>query len=763
LSYEITNSSSIEELKSLLNFINLLVIKDETKAESYETIESAKFGYSLIAAQLKLDTDKQESMTDLEYEKYRTNFINSFEGDFIINDPGLSPLSFFTEVFLKNNDDSFNITKMKLILTNRNISYTDEDSETILKKKILESNPKTLEQNKYYLDLKSTYGITYFNARYAKDFYIIYYPTNYLNSYETNLFLETYYKNFKYFMTVLYNKSFESYTYYKNFVRFLLVIMTAERFLNLKLDPNTRNNIDLFDEYSLRNLFISYGLDFFEDLTVNYQRRILKNINKLLQYKGTEQVMVEILEIFGFTNTEVFKYYLTKNYEIDGDTGLKDYNQPKLEFYGVPINSNNLDRDLITYPSIDYETMVANDPYWKATKEEILQKDFNFLPTKYITLESVMDLLKETLDLSYFYNTVMYANNAKNNTNFSSYSVLDGLLFYNNKISSSGIKIFDALIAIQIMIVKKLGYTDRVITEPESIDYVYGYNFDNIVDNLNYYATTLPSSKLEELGFILENEVNEFQVPTEYLEDFEVGLNQTGLIKFQDFLSGTTIDINQTNFLNMYINNGKYRKAFEELLLEIPDYKFYKMTEKLMQTKFTVEFQREQFKYLDPDTEEYTYYTYYSDYLNDNNLDLLRYITPAEGSSTEDKNSFYVENITELCNSLDIYLDDINVNIFLNNNLFVGDYIKEYLKKVINIFKAYTIDLNNISIIYKFDNKYHNTIRLFEADIKFSKHRDSVVYQIEDNGEFNILQTNYLEFLENLNNIHDSFTITVIE
>ena len=80
-------------------------------------------------------------------------------------------------------------------------------------------------------------------------------------------------------------------------------------------------NRDVFDARCIKFLFESYGIPYYSEIPVKYQQAMLKNLNILIKYKSSTRNMIDICNLFGFSDIRVFGYYLMKERIIDQNTG----------------------------------------------------------------------------------------------------------------------------------------------------------------------------------------------------------------------------------------------------------------------------------------------------------------------------------------------------------------------------------------------------------------------------------------------------------
>ena len=357
----------------------------------------------------------------------------------------------------------------------------------------------------YYVGEKS---IDPYTARTAENFSLLYVPMI--------QFEEIYYKyirlfdrNREYTVCTIYS---EAYAYgslhYDNFIIILIIIQTMIDIITEVQEYII--NKDVFDSRTIQYLFKSYGIDYYKEIPVRYQLAMIKNINKLIKYKSTNQNIVDICSLFGFPDIEVFTYYILKTkkkplnefeYNSDGTENFAE--NYELQFLRVPITDPNASQyleDKSARRSYDYIT--NQDPFWdgisksdmlsdedKAAyhenkKNEILKQDFSCERTKYISIDASIDMTKMSYQLCYFMN-ILYDKHIDEEKLLVS---VDSNMFGNNK--SGKVKLND-LLTLGIA----LGYLyngvepDLIATDMEKNMTINGFNFDtdwnDIFNDLN--------------------------------------------------------------------------------------------------------------------------------------------------------------------------------------------------------------------------------------------------------------------------------------
>lgn len=405
------------------------------------------------------------------------------------------------------------------------------------------------ETNKYYRGLQDLYNIPPYVARKAKDREII----TSLNSSalplaDQSLFQKCYYETLNYYKNVTYTKAFSNQDYDIEFFNWYLVFSSILKYMNAKMEKYF--DVDTYDELKLKNGFISWGLDYFDDFPTTYKRKVYKAMNDLIRSKGTNEVFLKIRNIFQFAGLNIHKYYLGKNKE-----------NSNLVFYKTPIDEQP---DFKNNKKVAYEDLTDDDPYWRADKEDILDEDFNPAPTKYISVDTIIDLMDNNKKLSYlvtFLNEIMIYNENLIRTPMlrdksltreealSTYGILDDSFnFRNSKISTGKIKIFDALVALIVLVMKRMNW-DETIHRKLVIPRVYQYTSQNLTEVVKKARNNLYWSRKrykESVWKSMMDLLNEFKIKT--FSNF----NQIDLKEVLDMFESSSVYARQLKFVAEY-------------------------------------------------------------------------------------------------------------------------------------------------------------------------------------------------------------------
>ncbi|QXN67836.1 hypothetical protein FPHOBKDP_00082 [Listeria phage LPJP1] len=434
------------------------------------------------------------------------------------------------------------------------------------------------ESNPYYKDLFNRYNIDYASARRAKDFYILKETSNTLDKWHKSLFNEAYYESINYFLNVTFTEAFSNQTYNREVYREYLIFMTIMRYINKTMEGYF--NIDTYDRKKLKNGFISWGLDYFDSVPVNYQRRIYRFINEMISNKGDNDVFNVIKNLFSFDNVQINRYMLAKKNNLGGDDSL--------EFYKVPIDE---ELNFSLHPRVDYDAITEGDPYWRAEKKNILEQSFNIINTKYISVDIVLDLINNSKQLSYFYgllNDLEIKNRAiinkyasDNNITYQEASKVVNLenidfKFNNRNISDSEIHIFDAIVALITLVLKRMNWSDKIRKIP-FLEHTYGYDIDKNVNDIiislrKYLFWNKRKFRVREweniMGYLNRFKLKGFDLDIDQDFDSIVAMYNSSIVyqNQMQFTSEYIQSINGSKKLENHIKNGNIYDGLEYLM-----------------------------------------------------------------------------------------------------------------------------------------------------------------------------------------------------
>lgn len=154
-----------------------------------------------------------------------------------------------------------------------------------------------------------------YTMRKADNFELMGLPTIDDNDIRTK-FVDAFEVNREYIIRCVYADcyKFESDYYNKFIILFLLINTIMDLVTSI---PDYIINKTVFDARCIRYLFESYGVPYYSEIPLKYQKAILKNLHILLKYKSSTKNMIDICNLFGFSDVKVFGYYLMKSRNTD--------------------------------------------------------------------------------------------------------------------------------------------------------------------------------------------------------------------------------------------------------------------------------------------------------------------------------------------------------------------------------------------------------------------------------------------------------------
>ena len=163
-------------------------------------------------------------------------------------------------------------------------------------------------------------------------------------------FTDCYAINRDYVLRTVYSDAhkFQSDYYDKFIIIFIIVNTIMDMLSNI-----TEMIIDreVFDSRCIKWLFESFGVPYYSEIPIKYLRAMLKNLNTLLKYKSSTKNMIDICNLFGFSDVRVFGYYLFRERSKDPNSGK----------YIFPENATiDYDINLLWVKDINGETIDCN-------------------------------------------------------------------------------------------------------------------------------------------------------------------------------------------------------------------------------------------------------------------------------------------------------------------------------------------------------------------------------------------------------------------
>lgn len=536
--------------------------------------------------------------------------------------------------------------------------------------------------------------ISIYDARTAPRFGILFIPTcsvsTLYNDYKTKLE-----RNRVYTLKTIYSDAESLMSdYYDNFISLFIVLQTmVDMIISV---PEYITKRDVFDIRTVQYFLEGFGVEFYREIPLVYQIRMVKNLNKLIKFKSTTKNIIDICSLFGFDDIQIFKYYLLRNRKknLDGSFVFKDkvvvddygersivedvQEEYELKFLQCPIEKEYDDviRDEKNY--LDYDRVTKSDIYWDGgedhdyIKSQMIEEEFNVLRSKYLSIDTLQSMCKISTQLCYFYNIL-----------FDNVKLEEELRIAVPYISGSRtFRLTDIICFLFSISHDYYGTKDNILRKREQIMYINGFNFKANIPKLSEYIKN-KGFTAKELG------IDSFTIP------------KTSILSYNQLLDLYTKNLKVRDHLIDQINNADNKEIYDL---------YTKIYEALMICEYTDEF------FTLPDGSIAN--TYY-DYLVSRDSALAQSIKTIRAvDDPNSRNQLIGDYISEVIYALEEFITGEEYRYLWNNIPTVSsDAIKKYISKVINFFKSYKVDILNINTIYVFGDKFDNLARAID-DVK---------------------------------------------
>ena len=530
---------------------------------------------------------------------------------------------------------------------------TDPEREVIINSYV--------ELNPYFKELEDNYKIPPYSSRLAKDMDIIFQPEAMILRFPYLYHYRTIYKKcLQAFYVTSYSQAMVQKPNYREFCLLSINMMALLHLLNRWLE--TPFDIDIMSEENIDKFMFSFGISFFKNLPFKYKQLIARNLNRLISNKGTDKVVIDILEIFNFKDIDIYKYYLARKATMGviGDTETTDYRLNKerdtyfiahkitIPSLSVAIKNND-------YKKFTYDRIADADPHWQVDKHEVVALDFDFVQTKYFSIETGFELGAESMSTILLLNLLRRIRQDYPNTEF--LSIISNIISETNPA-----QLEDIIITLQILTCEHQGVVDEINYAIEGIVGVYDFaKVDNPAINQQLFIDN-PTLIGDVSNITLRN------------------LNQVPL-----YDSDTVRDI--------VAQNTKVKSNMESYIHKETNYQKYKRLRNAYNGKFIQDLSYKLFK---P-------HTTYTEYLATRNTDLFNMVERIRGiTDPVERQQVLEETISNLTDVANTVLDKFGLFFGSTSlNIIVG-----YMRKVILAFKSFTVSLNDLNVFIVIREQY---------------------------------------------------------
>ena len=619
--------------------------------------------------------------------------------------------------------------------------------------------------NYSYLKFLGDSSIELYKARKAKKYDILYMPS--VESLVNDRFQELYNLNRDIFLKRTYS---EAYSYNSDYYEQCIIIMIlAQTFNDMIVDvPEWYIRRDIFDIRSVQYFLDSYGVEFFKEIPLKYQIRIVKNLNKLIKYKSSNKNFADILEIFSLKDTSIFKYYLYKKRLKDSAgnymSGVFDEEKYDLEFVQAKINDSydNYIKDMIY--RTPYDDITYQDKYWDGEdthsyiKNKHIERDFTIEGTKYMSIEYKISLSEYLFQMQFFMGLIMDSNIDSSDIKIAIPSIESNVSF-----KLSDLYLFLCLIT--------LGYDkcNLDITRPEDInshhtlekpefqkyhDLNGGYSYTNESEYDHIYSANGGSGEggylhadggdkveysemrsIEDLYDWMKDKMPEFFTTSNdrvYGFNTDVNLTAISLIlkrrhsQFQFDKGFTLSNLGVDKYIvptkittldeltNIYFNNKECYDNLKKKMVESVDDRDEFTTMKFVFDKlFTKKFDYNYYKINNGDSDAKTL----DQILQDHDYILYnRYIKIMSETNMETRKDNIRNIMNDIVNTLEYYLSGEGLEyIFSFATVNSFNSLVNYIYLMINFFKSYKVYFLDPFVTYRADDKLENNATGYDS------------------------------------------------
>lgn len=683
-----------------------IVIKYSNVAASMETIESRKNGDQYVAAVLK--SDKFTSYISYGYDVLVAAGLNPVDAaicmynrDKIPKEKRQKVLEEQRKYIIENYEEQNNYYRMlcglpdmddvyqiwlpyevylKYNITPMAVHLIDHNKLLILEsmgelQPIIDENPDVK-----YLRHLGVKRIDPSASRLADNFQVLYFPKLDGGDVFYKDFMNTYEECREYFLTVIYNQYHSGrYQHYDQCLAFDILIMTIGKIIPKSMQRYVER--EFYDVDTVRIFLESYGIKYNSIFTLAQLKLIAKNLNMLLKSKSSDKVFLDILELLGYSNFNIMKYYLIKQQRFDEEgkpifvykteqdengNDIEVLDRSKMfDHFFVKAEIGTYDVQDAMHDAVnrlEYRDVVTEDEYWiedKTLVDKLNEAEFNYIETKYMDITVIYRMHAILFETIYLTRMVL---DKRDET--------QAIMVSLPSITGKQIPLFDVFILLICELCKYYHVEPDLLKSPSKILHILGYNFKADFDAIKAEIANRPD-----------------------LDD--------RLIRYiKNTFFTTPSDVN-----NLYVNVKELESLLVKLRNEADNHDTYSAYDKLYRTLMWTELNNDIYRLPDgtiPDK--------FTEYLEVCNPDLYVYLETLIDNNAVSRSIDYITAKLSNMFTDTKYLQYIKI---LDTNHL------EAIQKLLCFFKSYTVMMKDISMILLLDSRYYNMIH-FSTEVDFS-------------------------------------------
>ena len=387
-----------------------------------------------------------------------------------------------------------------------------------------------------YLNYIGSNRIDLTTARNSKNFQIIQMRKTNIRQSILDTFVRVYEQCREYFVKTIYMAEYSKFIEcYDNFIAMSIMIMTLQHMATNQISLGIKR--DFFDIYAVRELYILYNVPFNLNIDEETQSAIVQNLNLLIQNKATDKVIYNIAYLLGFTNINVYKYYLTKDHKMDvydvpifkyttrfnSDTGETSVVPDYKAMYDLYFQKYELrDEDFMNsfddrINRAEYDDIVSNDPFWWEDQnlyDRLWETEFNFVESKYLSLgvsysmtevifENIVFLKMILRDQELFNNLILKLPRISGNNEIPLFDVIVLLLC----LTASKHKLYGEVISIPTQVINVVDYIENTERSADAPHDTFLFNYNYFFNPKEYEDKT----KMDKMKSDLQKYINDYK------------------------------------------------------------------------------------------------------------------------------------------------------------------------------------------------------------------------------------------------------------
>lgn len=225
-------------------------------------------------------------------------------------------------------------------------------------------------------------------------------------------------------------------------------------------------------EFLIDELHTKYGVTLTNQLYSNINNRFLSNNSGGVDVNTPEYSKCRSFsEYHGIFFDDISYRNILKNRIID--TNPNPSSEMDVKFIRIPYNSNDKEAAILNATNSDvysFDEVVGRDPYWKASKQEVLDEDFNVVNSKYYSVENTISNYVNIHKVSHMLDYLVKLKISNPVTNSDTYR------FNNSIINDKDVSVIDGVIGANVLLNRMMGVNTDTIYDDDDIKYIYGYN-----------------------------------------------------------------------------------------------------------------------------------------------------------------------------------------------------------------------------------------------------------------------------------------------